>query len=115
MHNRNLQILATEMFKVDNNIASPIFTEIFNDRNLNYQLRHILHFSILSVRSVYNGTESLSFLGPNIWNIVPTELKEVTFLNQELRIGGHKTFHAGYISHISQILVLYNDDPYAWW
>ena len=81
MHNKNLQILATEMFKVDNNIASPIFTEIFNDRNLNYQLRHILHFSILSVRSVYNGTESLSFLGPKVWNIVPTELKEVTFLS----------------------------------
>ena len=63
MHNRNPQILATEMFKADNNITSPIFTEIFNDRNLNYQLRHILHFSIPSVRSVYNGTESLSFLG----------------------------------------------------
>ena len=81
MHNRNLQILATEMFKADNNITSPIFTEIFNDRNLNYQLRHILHFSIPSVRSVYNGTESLSFLGPKIWIIVPKELEEVTFLS----------------------------------
>ena len=79
--NRNLQILATEVFKVYINIAPPIFTEIFNKRNPNYQLRHTSHFSIPSVRSVYNGTESLSFLGPKIWDIVPTESKEVKTLS----------------------------------
>ena len=26
------------------------------------------------VHSVYHGTESLSFLGPKIWNLVPVEL-----------------------------------------
>ena len=57
IHSRNLQILATEMFKVYNNIAPPIFTEIFNKRNPNYQLRHISHFSIPPVRSVYNEPE----------------------------------------------------------
>ena len=66
IHNRNLQILATEMFKVYNDVAPPIFTEIFNKRNPTYQLRHTSHFSIPPVRSVYNGTESLSFLGPKI-------------------------------------------------
>ena len=43
IHNRNLQILATEIFKVYNNIAPPLFTEIFNKRNPNYQLRHTSH------------------------------------------------------------------------
>ena len=81
IHNRNLQILATEMFKVYNNIAPPIFTEIFKKQNPNYQLRHTLHFSIPPVRSVYNGTESLPFLGPKVWDIVPTELKEVKTLS----------------------------------
>ena len=60
----NLQILAIEMFKVYNNLAPPIFTEIFNKRNPNYQLTKPL-------------TESLPLLGPKIWDIVPTELKEV--------------------------------------
>ena len=32
----------------------------------------------------------------------------------ELRIGGHKTVHADYVSYICQILVLYNVGPYAW-
>ena len=81
IHNRNLQILATEMFKVYNHIALPIFTEIFNKRNPNYQLRHTSHFSFPPVRSVYNRTESLSFLGPKIWDIVSIELKEVETLS----------------------------------
>ena len=46
IHNRNLQILASEMFKVYNNIAPPIFTEIYNKRNPNYQLCYTSHFSI---------------------------------------------------------------------
>ena len=35
-------------------------------------------------------------------------------LNQELRIGGHKAGHAGYVSDICQISVLYNVGPHAW-
>ena len=66
IHNRNLQILTTDMFKGYNNIAPPVFTEIFNKQNPNYQLCHTSHFSIPPVRSVYNETESLSFLGPKI-------------------------------------------------
>ena len=49
----------------------------FNKRNTNYQLQHTSHFSVPPVRSVYNVTESLSFLGLRIWDIAPTELKEV--------------------------------------
>ena len=79
--NRNLQILENESFKVCNNIASPVLTEIFSKRNLNYELRHTSHFSVPYVRSAYNGTESLLFLGPKIWDIVPTRLKEVTTLS----------------------------------
>ena len=37
--------------------------------------------TFLPVRSVYNGTESLSFLGHKIWDIVPTELEEVKTLS----------------------------------
>ena len=65
--------VAIEMFKVYSNIGPPIFTEIFNKWNRNYQLRHTLHFSVPPVR--------LSFIGPKIWDIVPTELKEVKTLS----------------------------------
>ena len=69
------------MFKVYNNIAPPIFTKIFNKQNPNYQLRHTSHFSVPPTRSVYNGTECISFLGSKIWDIVPAELKDVKTLS----------------------------------
>ena len=55
--------------------------DIFNKGNPTYQLRHTSHFSIPLVRSAYNETESLSFLVPKIWDIVPTELKKVRSLS----------------------------------
>ena len=30
-----------------------------------------------NVRSVFSGSESISYLGPKIWDIVPLELKEL--------------------------------------
>ena len=32
----------------------------------------------LTLRSVFHGSESISYLGPKIWDIVPLELKELT-------------------------------------
>ena len=65
------------MFKVYNNIALLIF----NKRNTNDKLRHTSHLLLPPVRSLNNGTESLSLIGPKIWNIVPTEMKEVKTLS----------------------------------
>ena len=68
------------MFKVYNDIAPPMFTEIFSKGNLNYELRYILHFSVPHVKSVYSGTESPLFLCPKRWDIVPARLKKECFL-----------------------------------
>ena len=81
VHTRNLQTLAIEMFKVSNNIAPKIFSDIFNPRpNNKYNLRNKSDFSIRRVRTVHNGTETISFLGPKIWDLVPSNIKEKTSL-----------------------------------
>ena len=51
IHNRNLQILPTEMFKVYNNIAPPIFTDIFKKRiqTTNYATLCTFQFHLLEV------------------------------------------------------------------
>ena len=63
IHHRNLQILATEMFKISNNLSPDIVKEIFEERFLPYNLRRNNSFTSHQVNSVYHGTESLSFLG----------------------------------------------------
>ena len=81
IHIKNLQVLATEMFKVYRNIFSPIVTQLFQSRNNDYNLRQFSQFELPNVRSVFCGTESISFLGPKIWNIVPNEFKKETSLH----------------------------------
>ena len=73
IHTRNLRILATEMFKVYQNISPLILSEIFHQRENNYNLRINSDFAMPNVRSVFHWTESILYLGPKIWDIVPLE------------------------------------------
>ena len=76
IHHRNLQVLATEMYKVKNEMTPEILNDIFQTRTSSYNLRNNPSFSIRQVHSVYHGTESLSFLGPKIWELVPENIKQ---------------------------------------
>ena len=76
MHHRNLQILAIEMFKIRCGLSPDILSELFVNKTSTYNLRRNDTFERRQVHSVYHGTESLSFLGPKIWDLVPTEIKQ---------------------------------------
>ena len=76
VHNRNLQILATTMYEIKNDLSPLIVAELFEQRNKQYyDLRNNSQFAIPPIRTVYHGSESISFLGPKIWNILPDRLK----------------------------------------
>ena len=76
MHHRNLQVLATEMFKIHRGLPSEILRETSVSKTSLYNLGRNDNFEKRKVYSVYQGTESLSFLGPKIWDLVPVELKQ---------------------------------------
>ena len=46
IHIKNLQILATEIFKVNKDLAPTIFSEFFSKRSVQYKLRHASEFSL---------------------------------------------------------------------
>ena len=77
IHHRNLQTLAYEIFKVKNNMAPEILTEIFPQKESNYSLRNSTTLQGRSIKTVMYGSESISSLGPKIWDILPTELKKI--------------------------------------
>ena len=57
-------------------------TNIFTQRTQNhYSLRNTSDFQIPFVRTVYQGTESISYLGPKILDIAPAEMKNAIYLN----------------------------------
>ena len=80
VHRRNMQTLATEMFKIHRGLSPDILTEIFVPKISLYNIRRNNTFERRQVHSVYQGTESLSFLGPKIWDLVPLELKQLESL-----------------------------------
>ena len=51
-------------------LSPPILTELFEKKNKHQNnLRRNRQFTIPAVNSVYHGTESVSFLGPKIYDI----------------------------------------------
>ena len=72
IHQRNLQILAIEMFKVGNRLPPVLMNDIAKLRGeQTYNLRKLFQFYRPKENSIYNGTKSVSFLGPKIWDLVP--------------------------------------------
>ena len=77
IHNRNIQMLATELFKVKNELRSPFMNEIFVENAQHYyDFRKKTEFKRTDVKTVYKGTETLTFLGPRIWRIVADYIKK---------------------------------------
>ena len=75
IHTRNIQALATELFKVVSGQSPEIIKEVFSlKENVPYCTK--FPFKTRNVRTVAYGTNTLSFLGPKIWAIVPTAIKE---------------------------------------
>ena len=75
---RNIQRLAIEMFMFYNGLSPPLMNNIFKLRAENpYNLRHVSEFSRPMVKSLYHGTESISYLGTKIWDMLPEKLRNI--------------------------------------
>ena len=81
IYNKNLQKPATETYNVSKGFLPPLTTELFQSRNEHpYNLRYVYQFNTPSVNIMCHGTESISFLWPNISNLLPNELKKIQSL-----------------------------------
>ena len=75
-HQKNLQLLAIELFKRKNNISDLTKEVFFHDENIKVN-RKTPYFRPREINSVFHGSESLSFLGPKIWELLPIELRDI--------------------------------------
>ena len=81
LHDRNLQVLVTEMFKIKKGISPEIMGDVFKPRECRYNLRNMSDFKSHCVKTVHFGTETVSYLGPKLWNILPNEFREIDDIN----------------------------------
>ena len=79
IHQRNLQILVTEICEVRNYLGPEIMKDIFHFVQKSSSLRNNSTLERWRNCTVYFGTESISSLAPKIWEIVPCEIKIIFF------------------------------------
>ena len=67
------------MFKLSKGLCSEIVKGLFEFRNeIPHNLRQRSQFHIPPVRTVF--LQSIKFLGPKIWELIPDEMKELESL-----------------------------------
>ena len=82
IHTKALQILMTDMYKTRNGLNPPVMQEIFCDNTTYYDLCNNDEFFQPRVRSVNNGTESVRFKGPQLWQMLSPTIRNSQSLCQ---------------------------------
>ena len=82
IHQKNLQVLATEIFKTKLNISPEIFKELFYFNVKSYNLRSQSTLNGIKTNSEYLGSASLSSLVPKIWDLIPGSFKNENSLER---------------------------------
>ena len=68
--------MATDLYKTKRNLAAAIIHEFFEQRNIQqYYLRSQTDFQLGLAKTVNYRLRTLRYLDPQIWNIVPLEVK----------------------------------------
>ena len=69
------------MCNVKSDLSPKIFRELFCQTDMNPDNLRIQHdLEVPFVRTVYHGSESISYFGPKIWDILPASVKEANSL-----------------------------------
>ena len=75
IHQQNINVLMKEIYKFENDLSPPLIDDMFQVRKLNYDLRHFQKIANTKKNSVKTGLETISFRAPQLWNLVPTDIK----------------------------------------
>ena len=83
VHQKNLQVLVTEIYKVKNGIAPEITKDIFEIQSPSYNLRSSCnHLRRGNIKTVHYGLQSVRYLVPKIWELVPDNIRYSTSLSK---------------------------------
>ena len=82
IHQRNIQKLVTEIFKVKAGLAPEIMKEVFDFVDPPYNLRNNHKFNLRVPNTNRYGIETASYIGPKLWEAVPEECKNSNSLDE---------------------------------
>ena len=75
IHQRNLELLAIEIYKTQNNHNPSFMKQIFVMKDIPYHLRSCKNILAPIPRTIGYGIESARFLGSRIWHALPSSIR----------------------------------------
>ena len=81
IHQQNINILMKEICKTENDLSPPLIDDMFQVCKVNYDLRHFQKIANTKKDSVKMNLETISYLAPQLWNLVPTDIKDALSLS----------------------------------
>ena len=76
VHQRNLQLLLTEIYKTVNSLKPSFVAEIFVTKDVPYGLRGGNNLVFPRARTNFYGIDTIRFIGQKLWQTLPKEMKE---------------------------------------
>ena len=74
VHHYNIQTLCIELYKVFSGQSQTIFSDLFERKNISYNLRSQPDFVIPQVKTVYKGSNLFQYFRSIIWSLIPKEI-----------------------------------------
>ena len=81
IHQRNLRILVTELYKAKMGFGPEIMSEVFNFIDSPYNLRNE-KLASRNIHTVKYGSETLSYVGAKVWGSLPNEYKNTNSIGE---------------------------------
>ena len=88
IHQCNLQYLMIEIYKTKKNLNPSFMSEIFEARDVQYNLRNKNTLGIPNAKTTSYGIETVRYLGQKLWQTLPHSVREsqsLTAFKKELR------------------------------
>ena len=81
-HHRNIQTPLVDIYKIKNILNLPIVNFMFERRNSTYNPRNFQEFATKGKRTVKVGLETLNHRHPQLWSILPENLRQINLIVQ---------------------------------
>ena len=75
VHQRNLQLLLTGIYKTVHNLCPTFMTQVFEEKDLPYNFRES-SLTLPKAKTTLYGIDTVRYIGKKLWQVLPIEIKE---------------------------------------
>ena len=76
VHQRNRQLLLTEIYKTVHNLNPTFMTQVFEEKDVPYNFRENNSVTLPKAKTALYGIDTVRYIGKKLWQVLPAKIKE---------------------------------------